>query len=149
MGAGSIHPESFQYRRTNGLILVNVSEDIRKTGVDFAKTGLISYATPAREDKYLVTCSLGNPSRWHRLCNIVEERLQQDVGFDGVQGLFEAKNSAVISEFFGANFGTGAVYQKLVADPSSDNHRHFRDELYTMQVRVYSGRYKDFNNPQE
>ena len=47
---------------------------------------------------------------------------------------------------FSSNFGTGAPYQRLITDPSSDNYKHFRvDQPANASIL---NRYKNFNNPQ-
>lgn len=129
--------------------LGNVSEDILKDGRRFYENGLSTTQTPAREDTSTWSRVPRNPIQVAQaFSNIVEERPQQDVGFDGAGDADEAKFRSDFLNSFGANFGTGAAYQKLVADPSSDNYRHFRDELYNNAGTGILGRYKDFNNPQ-
>ncbi|MBX9784475.1 MAG: cell surface protein SprA [Chitinophagaceae bacterium] len=129
--------------------LGNISEDILKDGRRFYENGLSTTQTQAREDT----------SRWARVprnpiqiaqafSNIPEERPQQDVGFDGFTDDQERTFRNDFLTAFRGNYGSGGSYQKLFNDPSSDDYRHFRDQLYDQNRTGLLGRYKDFNSPQ-
>lgn len=128
--------------------LGNISEDILKDGRRFYENGLNTLQTPAREDT----------SRWARVprnpiqiaqafSNIIEEREQQDIGFDGLTDDEERQFRNDFLSAFQSNVGGGAPYQRLLTDPSSDNYRHFRDEAYNQTNAGILARYKEFNNP--
>ena len=89
--------------------LGNISEDILKDGRRFYENGLNTLQTPAREDT----------SRWARVprnpiqiaqafSNIIEERVQQDIGFDGVTDDEERQFRNDFLSAFQSNVGGGA-----------------------------------------
>ena len=129
--------------------LGNISEDILKDGRRFYENGLSTEQTPAREDTSAWSRVPRNPIQIAQaFSNLPDERPQQDVGFDGHPDDEEGNFYKAFLIDFSSNFGTGIPYQLLAQDPSSDNYRHFRDELYNQTGAGILARYKQFNNPQ-
>lgn len=129
--------------------LGNISEDILKDGRRFYENGLSTSQTPAREDTSTWSRVPRNPIQIAQaFSNIPEERPQQDVGFDGFTDDDERSFRNNFINLYRTNYGTGAAFQRLNADPSSDNYIHFRDEQYDAPTISILNRYKEFNNPQ-
>lgn len=129
--------------------LGNISEDIMKDGRRFYENGLSTSQTPAREDTSAWGRVPRNPIQIAQaFSNIVEERVQQDVGFDGYNDADERISRADFLSDFRNNFGTGTAFQRLFNDPSSDNYLHFRDDAYNAAGAGILARYKNFNGPQ-
>ena len=129
--------------------LGNISEDILKDGRRFYENGLSTTQTVAREDTSVWARVPRNPIQIAQaFSNIVEERPQQDVGFDGLTDTAEVRFRSDFLNAFRANYGSGISYQNLTSDASSDNYRHFRDQLYDQQNAGILKRYKEFNSPQ-
>ncbi len=127
--------------------LGNISEDILKDGRRFYENGLSTLQTPAREDSSNWSRVPRNPIQIAQaFSNIVEERDQQDVGFDGRADTSEQRMYAPFLNNIRSIIGTGTVYQSLFNDPSSDNYQHFR-EGQSDNTGILE-RYKKFNNPQ-
>ena len=128
--------------------LGNISEDILKDGRRFYENGLNTVQTAAREDTSAWARVPRNPIQIAQaFSNIVEERVQQDVGFDGMTDDEERFFRNDFLTAFQSNIGSGTAFQRLQNDPSSDNYRHFRDELYNQSGAGILARYKEFNNP--
>lgn len=131
------------------LNLGNISEDILKDGRRFYENGLSTIQTPAREDTSTWSRVPRNPIQIAQaFSNIVEERAQQDVGFDGMTDDDERLFKNTFLTAFQSNYGTGAPFQRLNSDPSNDNYVHFRDASYDRPGVSILNRYKLFNNPQ-
>jgi cell surface protein SprA len=131
------------------LNLGNISEDILKDGRRFYENGLSTLQTPAREDTSTWARVPRNPIQIAQaFSNLVEERPQQDIGFDGFDDSDERKFRNSFLTAFQGNFGNGAAFQRLNADPSTDNYIHFRDAVYDAPNIGILNRYKQFNNPQ-
>lgn len=129
--------------------LGNISEDILKDGRRFYENGLSTTQTPAREDTSSWSRVPRNPIQIAQaFSNIPEERPQQDVGFDGFTDDDERSFRNNFLNLYRTNYGTGAAFQRLNTDPSSDNYIHFRDERYDAPTISILNRYKEFNNPQ-
>lgn len=129
--------------------LGNISEDILKDGRRFYENGLSTLETPAREDTSTWARVPRNPIQIAQaFSNLVEERPQQDIGFDGMGDDDERKFRSAFLNTFQANYGGGAQFQRLSADPGSDNYVHFRDASYDNPGVSILNRYKQFNNPQ-
>jgi cell surface protein SprA len=131
--------------------LGNISEDVLKDGKRLYENGL---PTPGN-----TTLPVDNNTVWGRapsnpiqvtnaFSNDPDDRPFQDVGYDGLtDSLEKTKQSAYINNLV-TNFGTGsAIYQKANTDPSGDNFRNYRDELYDQQQAGILQRYKEVNNP--
>lgn len=129
--------------------LGNISEDILKDGRRFYENGLSTSQTPAREDTSTWSRVPRNPIQIAQaFSNIPEERPQQDVGFDGFTDDDERSFRNTFLNLYRTNYGTGAAFQRLNTDPSSDNYIHFRDQRYDAPTISILNRYKEFNNPQ-
>jgi len=128
--------------------LGNISEDVLKDGRRFYENGLSTTQTAAREDTSNWARVPRNPIQVAQaFSNVVEERPQQDVGFDGLTDDQERSfRNDFLSDYL-SNFGNNSAYQQLQNDPSSDNYRHFRDAFYNNNGSGILARYKEFNNP--
>jgi cell surface protein SprA len=127
--------------------LGNISEDILKDGRRFYENGLSTTQTPAREDFSNWARVPRNPIQIAQaFSNIVEERPQQDVGLDGRADSAEVRVFSSFLSQYQTNIGGGAAYQALLADPSTDNYKHFRVDQPDNATIL--NRYKDYNNPQ-
>jgi cell surface protein SprA len=128
--------------------LGNISEDVLKDGRRFYENGLSTTQTVAREDTSNWARVPRNPIQVAQaFSNVVEERPQQDVGFDGFTDEQERTFKSDFLSNYLNNFGNTSGYQTILNDPSSDNYRHFRDEFYNQQGAGILARYKNFNNP--
>ena len=141
--------------------LGNVSEDVLKDSRLFFENGI-----PYPYDRTkLDTTNWGYVPRFDQQItrafdNSSGARQAQDVGYDGLPDQAPAGHNSEQVQF--ASFlaqlrqklvgGAGnPAYQKLNADPSSDNYRFYRDSLYnganSKNISVLT-RYKAYNNPQ-
>ncbi|MFN9113908.1 MAG: cell surface protein SprA, partial [Bacteroidota bacterium] len=128
--------------------LGNISEDILKDGRRFYENGLNTSQTNAREDTSKWARVPRNPIQVAQaFSNVVEERPQQDVGFDGLTDEQERSFRSDFLNNYLSNIGATGNYSQLLSDPSSDNYRHFRDGFYNNTGAGILARYKDFNNP--
>ncbi len=128
--------------------LGNISEDVLKDGRRFYENGLSTPNAPAPVDNTIWGRVPRNPIQvTNAFSNIPEDRLFQDVGFDGVSDTGEvAIRSAYLAQL-AANFGTSSqIYQDALRDPSSDNYKNYRDAGFTGTDGVLI-RYKNFNSP--
>lgn len=142
-----------QYNATTGgklyFNLGNVSEDILKDGKRFYENGLPTPNAPSPIDATNWGSVPRNPIQvTNAFSNIPEDRVYQDVGFDGLNDTAEVVKRQDYLNDLAANFGTGsAVYQAAIADPSSDNYRHYRDGSFSSSNGILE-RYKNINSPQ-
>ncbi|MFN9710907.1 MAG: cell surface protein SprA, partial [Bacteroidota bacterium] len=128
--------------------LGNISEDVLKDGRRFYENGLSTSQTNAREDTSNWARVPRNPIQVAQaFSNVVEERPQQDIGFDGLTDDQERSFRSDFLNNYLSNIGNTGDYQKLLNDPSSDNYRHFRDNLYNSTGAGILARYKNFNSP--
>ncbi len=133
------------------LNLGNTSEDILKDGRRFYENGMNTPAIPAAVDS---TNTWGktpvNPIQiTQAFSNNPDDRPYQDVGFDGLDDAAERRKKGYVLDKLAANFGTGSsLYQKVLADPSNDNYKWYRDPVFDESGTGILGRYKNFNNPQ-
>jgi cell surface protein SprA len=130
--------------------LGNISEDVLKDSRRFYENGLPTPTIP----------SATTTSTWGRIplnpiqvttgfSNEPNDRPFQDVGFDGLLDTSETRFRADYLQSLSSRFGTGSpVYQKSIADPSTDNFKYYRDQSYDQTNTGILGRYKEFNNPQ-
>ncbi len=141
------------------LHLGNVSEDVLKDARQYYENGLPG----ASEVAYLDTTSWGVVPVVRPITtafdNDVDTRALQDVGFDGLADADEQIHFGNYLNNLNSMVGTGgltaAARDELLADPSSDNFLHFRDEFYENNTNYdfpFPGRevllrYKDFNSP--
>ncbi len=131
--------------------LGNISEDVLKDGRRFYENGLNTPNVPAAVD---------SSTKWGKtpvnpiqitqaFSNDPADRPYQDVGFDGLTDdeEFRKRNKYItdLRNNFGAN---SPIAQRAAIDPSNDNYRWYRDEVYDASRTDILGRYKNFNNPQ-
>ncbi len=113
--------------------LGNISEDVLKDGRKMFENGLPE--NPLSTNSTAATIWGKIPTKQQLLYTFSEkdnERLNQDVGFDGLNDLEE-------KEKFGTGFGE---------DPSNDNYQYFRSSDYDDKNASILTRYKKFNNTQ-
>ncbi|MBU6158065.1 MAG: cell surface protein SprA [Bacteroidetes bacterium] len=128
--------------------LGNISEDVLKDGRRFYENGLSTSETVAREDTSTWARVPRNPIQVAQaFSNIVAERPQQDVGFDGFTDDQERIFRKDFLDNYSTNYGNTGGFSLLNSDPSSDNYRHFRDAFYNNTRSGILARYKQFNNP--
>lgn len=133
------------------LNLGNISEDVLKDGRRFFENGLNTPNLPTPVD---------NSSRWARtpanplqvtqaFSNDPADRIFQDVGFDGLNDDDERLKFQRYTDSLRINFGANSpVYLQALADPASDNFRHYRDAAYDQSNAGILNRYKVINSPQ-
>lgn len=142
-----------QYNGTNGgklyFNLGNVSEDILKDGRRFYENGLPTPNAPSPIDATNWGSVPRNPIQvTNAFSNIPEDRLFQDVGFDGLSDTAELVRRQAYLNDLAAAFGAGSqAYQNALRDPSSDNYLHYRDGGFTGNDGILQ-RYKNINSPQ-
>jgi cell surface protein SprA len=130
--------------------LGNVSEDILKDGKRFYENGLNTPNAPSPVDNSSWGRVPRNPIQvTTAFSNNPDDRVYQDVGLDGLDDTAEVNRRTVYLNQIRANFGAGSkAYLDAVNDPSSDNYRNYRGDLFDQQGTGILGRYKNFNNPQ-
>ncbi|MDB5201472.1 MAG: sprA [Ferruginibacter sp.] len=129
--------------------LGNVSEDVLKDGRRFYENGLPTPNAPSPVDTTVWGRVARNPIQvTNAFSNIPEDRVFQDIGFDGLNDTAEAvKRQAYLAEL-ATNFGTGSrAYQDALKDPSADNYRHYRDAAFGAADKILA-RYKNYNSPE-
>lgn len=133
------------------LNLGDISEDVLKDGRRFFENGL---STPSQAAIVDSSNTWGktpiNPIQvTQAFSNDPNDRVFQDVGFDGLDDAGERSKRAKYINDLGVNFTTAStVYRNALVDPSNDNYRWYRDESYDATGTGILGRYKNFNNPQ-
>ena len=113
--------------RENGLPTTNV--DNPEQQIDTTAYGRIPIATPPAD-------AFGNRE---------EDRALQDIGLDGLNSTDEALffEDNVLDSLRG--YLTPQAFNELLADPSSDDFIHFRDDVYEDQTASILARYSRFN----
>ncbi len=130
--------------------LGNISEDILKDGRRFYENGLPTPTIPAIVDSTIWGVTPVNPIQiTQAFSNDPNDRVYQDVGFDGLGDNGErTKRSAYLNDI-ATNFGAASeLYQEASADPSNDDYKWYRDASYDAAGTGILGRYKEYNNPQ-
>ncbi|MHB1146850.1 MAG: T9SS outer membrane translocon Sov/SprA [Lutibacter sp.] len=113
--------------------LGNVSEDILKDGRKMYENGLPESALSTSNTEPTVWGKIPtNQSLLYAFSDKDEERLSQDIGFDGL-------NDNEETQLFGTAFGP---------DPANDNYSYFRSSEYDASNASVLTRYKKFNNTQ-
>ncbi|OWY23068.1 cell surface protein SprA [Sphingobacteriales bacterium UPWRP_1] len=135
-------------KTNNGQLYIqlgNVSEDVLKDGRQFYENALTQ--TVNLDETNWGVISKTRPVTF-AFDNNPDVRSTQDIGFDG---LVDTAEVAKFTDFLGnvqAILNPDA-YEKLAADPSSDDFRHFRDEYFDSNpTNDIIDRYKDFNGPE-
>ena len=130
--------------------LGNVSEDILKDGRRFYENGLNTPNAPSPVDNSIWGRVPRNPIQvTNAFSNNPDDRVFQDVGLDGLDDSAEVnRRNAYLNQLL-TNFGAGSkAYLDALKDPSNDNFRNYRGDIYDQQGTGILGRYKNFNNPQ-
>ena len=130
--------------------LGNISEDVLKDGKRFYENGLPTPNAPSPVDNSSWGRVPTNPVQvTNAFSNDPNDRVFQDLGFDGLNDTAEVtKRSAYLNQL-AANFGTGSLaYQQARLDPSNDNYHYYRGDDLDQQGLGILGRYKRFNNPE-
>ncbi|MBC8033116.1 MAG: cell surface protein SprA, partial [Chitinophagaceae bacterium] len=131
--------------------LGNISEDVLRDGRRSFENGL---PTPNIRAEVDATTKWGqvpsNPIQvTQAFSNDPSDRPFQDVGFDGLDNATESVKFQNYLSQLEANFGTGsAAYTNAVLDPSSDDFRNYRDDVYDKSGSDILTRYKNINSPQ-
>lgn len=130
--------------------LGNISEDILKDGKRFYENGLNTPNAPSPEESSSWGKVPRNPIQvTSAFSNNTEDRVYQDVGFDGLNDTAEANKRAAYLTQLQTNFGAGSrAYLDAKADPSGDNFHNYRGDDLDQQGVGILGRYKNYNNPQ-
>lgn len=141
-----------QYANSNGgklyFNLGNISEDVLKDGRRFYENGLNTPNAPAPVDNTIWGRVPRNPIQvTNAFSNIPEDRVFQDIGFDGLTDTAESNARAAFLNAIGNNFGTNSpIYQRAAADPSGDNYVNYRDGRFSANTGILA-RYKNNNGP--
>ncbi|MEP7164584.1 MAG: cell surface protein SprA [Ferruginibacter sp.] len=130
--------------------LGNVSEDILKDGRRFYENGLPTPNAPSQVDTTVWGRVPRNPIQvTNAFSNTPEDRVYQDIGFDGLSDTAEQVKRSAYLQQLAANFGQGSkAYQDALKDPSSDDYIHYRDGSFGGPNDGILARYKNFNNPE-
>ncbi len=141
-----------QYSNSSGgklyFNLGNISEDVLKDGRRFYENGLNTPNAPSPVDNTVWGRVPRNPIQvTNAFSNIPEDRLYQDIGFDGMTDTAEVRFHDAYLTQIANNFGTNSkVYQDALNDPSSDNYKNYRDAGFSGSDGILK-RYKNFNGP--
>ncbi len=112
--------------------LGNISEDVLKDGRKMYENGLPETTLDTDYDSTIWGRVPSTQSLLYAFGDSDSERLNQDVGYDGLTDEKEI-------ELFGTSFGT---------DPSNDNYTYFRSSDYDAANASILTRYKKYNNTQ-
>lgn len=128
--------------------LGNVSEDILLDGRRFYENGLNTPNVPSPEDETIWGRVPRYPNQvTNAFNNAPEDRLYQDVGFDGLSDTGEVRKRDAYLQSLATNFGTNSrAYQDALRDPSSDDFKNYRDGGFGASDGILT-RYKNYNGP--
>ncbi|RYZ20236.1 MAG: cell surface protein SprA, partial [Chitinophagaceae bacterium] len=128
--------------------LGNISEDVLRDGKRQYENGLPTPSQPAiLTDESVWGRVPRNPQQvTNAFSNDPNDRPFQDVGFDGLTDTAEQRQFAPYLTAVTAGLNA-AARQQVLADPSNDNFRHYRDASFTADNGILE-RYKNINNPQ-
>ncbi len=113
--------------------LGNISEDVLKDGRKMYENGLPEDPFSTNKTATTIWGKIPtNQSLLYAFSDKDNERLNQDVGFDGL-------NDDEETQLFGSGFGV---------DPSNDNYSYFRSSEYDANNASIITRYKKYNNTQ-
>lgn len=130
--------------------LGNVSEDILKDSRKFFENGLPAQPDPSK----VSTTNWGNIPKFQQQVTTAfgsdpAERVNQDVGFDGMNDAEEKTHFANFLNELATNFGSSSkAYLDAQADPSGDDYHHFRGDDYDNASLNVLGRYMKYCNPE-
>lgn len=131
--------------------LGSISEDILKDGQRFYENGLNTPSSPASVDTTSVWGRTPvNPIQvTQAFSNNADDRVYQDVGFDGLSDTAERVKRKDYLDNLRTNFGANSsIYQDALKDPSHDNYVWYRDGSFDANRTGILGRYKSYNSPQ-
>lgn len=112
--------------------LGNISEDVLKDGRKMYENGLPKNSFDTNFDSTIWGKIPNNQSLLYAFSDSDTERLNQDIGLDGLNDEGEI-------QLFGAGFGL---------DPANDNYSYFRSSEYDTNDASILTRYKKYNNTQ-
>ena len=129
--------------------LGNISEDILKDGRRLYENGLPTPNAPAAVDNTVWGTVPQNPIQvTNAFSNNPDDRVYQDIGLDGLNDQAEGVKRQAYLAGLATTFGTGsAVYQNALADPSSDDYKHYRNASFGPNDGILA-RYKNYNSPE-
>ena len=130
--------------------LGNVSEDVLKDGKRFYENGLPTPNIPSPVDNSNWGRVPNNPIQvTNAFSNDPNDRVYQDIGFDGLNDTAEANKRSVYLNQLRTNYGANSpAYLNAVSDPSNDDYHYYRGDDYDQQGVKLLARYKKFNNPE-
>lgn len=132
--------------------LGNISEDMLRDGKRMYENGLPTTSAPnIPVDTNTVWGKVpSNPLQvTNAFTNNIDERIQQDVGLDGMNDAEEKiKQKTYLANLASVQGAGSAIYQKALADPSNDNFVPYRSPVYDQSNAGILQRYKNINNPQ-
>ncbi|MFT3910577.1 MAG: cell surface protein SprA [Ferruginibacter sp.] len=129
--------------------LGSVSEDVLKDGKRFFENGLSTPNHPVPTDETTIWGRVPlNPTQvTNAFNNEPEDRLFQDVGFDGLSDTGEVRKRAIYLNNMQAAFGANSkAYQDAQRDPSNDDFKNYRDGGFGGGDGILT-RYKNYNGP--
>lgn len=139
---------------SGGQLYINlgeVSEDILKDGKRFYENGMNTPSLPAAIDSSSTWGKTPvNPIQiTQAFSNNPDDRVYQDVGFDGLDDAGERLKRNDYLNRVANNFGVNSpLFRSAYADPSHDNYVWYRDASFDTAGTDLLGRYKNYNNPQ-
>lgn len=123
----------------------NVSEDVLRDSRMLYENGLSDDPNKVDETAWGKVPRL--PQIVSSFDNDPDKRILQDVGYDGLTDDDERTKFEEFLTNAATTITSTDALTKLDNDPSSDNYRHFRDELYDNEEASVIGRYLNFNGP--
>lgn len=130
--------------------LGNISEDILKDGQKSFENGLP--ADGVYDPQTLTTTAWGRIPTTQVVVNAFDNdptnRLNQDVGLDGLISDDEGNFFTDYLNDISAIVTNQTALQQIIEDPSSDDYNYFLDDDYDAQQEDILTRYKKFNNPE-
>ncbi|MCX6209147.1 MAG: cell surface protein SprA [Bacteroidetes bacterium] len=141
-------------KRSGGKLKINlgnISEDILKDGKRFYENGMPTPTSPAQVDSSTTWGRVPtNPIQvTSAFSNDPNDRVYQDVGFDGLDDAGEKRKRQVYLDSLTTEFGSSApITLAAISDPSHDNYVWYRQSIFDDVNAGILERYKNFNNPQ-
>ncbi len=130
--------------------LGNISEDVLKDGKRFYENGMPTPTSPAQVDSSTIWGRVPtNPIQvTSAFSNDPNDRVYQDVGFDGLDDAGEARKRSRYLDSLESEFGDAPITRAAKKDPSHDNYVWYRESTFDDINAGILQRYKNFNNPQ-
>ncbi len=127
--------------------LGNVSEDILRDSRKFFENGLPTETREVRTDETGWGIIPRAPQITNSFVNDTEERMQQDVGLDGLSNAAETSKFDYYLQTINASTLSGDAKNIINADPSNDDYIYFRDGQFDDNSSIFE-RYRRFNMPE-